>query len=1460
MILQFITALKDQGLTGNIFTLGKQLSKSTDAAEGLAEATGLTVEQVTKLTKLGPKLLAFAKSFGAVMAVYVTVYAVSKAWDYFNTTVDETQEQIDGVNSKIAELNEQIKELESIGYRNEAQNNRLNALQRELELQERLLEIEQRRYYQEKYGSKLTDLFDKDNVIAKLAKEYDIYNKESYRYLSTLYDGITDKLAYYNNEIESYKKIANTSEFEETRTHALNQVNYLTKERNAFLEKQVDLEDNLLTKSTEYLQEYQAAQEAIDSGILSGSELEKVKNIRDEYQALYKDTNNMLIEIQKANGTFDYSAQITGILGKVDYKDLKDPLIELAKNGELSVNLLETEYTALTEALDAAGIEASELYYYLLNLASPQMAQRTKDIAALNKRVGIDSNIDSAGEAQAHSLLYNAGAYTDEGLTAWATIQTEIDTSNWTVEDIAAAIQEKLDGQVIEPEINVTPTITSSVQEIAKQLEPQMSALEEVYNSIFNGEGGFNADIIDHSMMANLEASFNQLEEDLGVTFDSQALEDFFRVLGDGVYTADEAQNAFNDLATAWFYSTDVLDHLNKETAGAITQQLELMGVTNAAEVVQTQLNNITAEKKFAAQAGKELAEATYSEAYAFISYEIALGNADKSLYTYYLTKLAVNGATVNTLDDCRNVLALAKAAGISGEALAQLASLMASYDKAMAQGNYTGATVIANEINKMKAKVDAEIANFKPTEINWSPVVDSAGKAGKDAGEELKDQLEQELNDLDSVISSVTNIIGDKIDDLQNQMDAAIDALEAERDAAIEALEDEKKALEDAVKAKQDQIDAIREAREERSAELDLQRKEYELERLQNQRTLLIYSDSKGFHYENDSKEVRDAKEAVDEAKEEIEILKIEKEISALEDSIDNIDDKIEEVNDHYDKLIEQTELYWQSLIDNLEAYKSRWEELAELKEQAEFQRQLKELGLSSVDILNMSEEAFQSFKNEYSEALNAYLAASGATEEELAAMAGEVDKLGASSSTASGGIQSAADATQNLKESTDGIATEIDSVNSTISDLNNVKLDGIKSAFADLANTIKTISTAIGTMSGEITEGATGGILGAINALNQTNLGGEDGGIIAQFNNLKTAIDAVSSAITGGAQGQSLPQGGAPTPQGALGPNSSPESGGASGLIGAIEEQGQIAETVLSEEIPKFNGEEESLLGAVTDVTTAIAGSGDEGNESEGVGEGSFDTSTLVGAIGYEGEVSTQVLEAEVKWFEDLEESIANCVTALENLVTKFTELPAGLSEGFSIPFATGTVGKAFAKGTGNYKGLAHDEKNALRSEYGQPELTVYPDGTTELTTEPTMSDLPKDTVIFNAEQTKRIMNNQGTVLGKAHSEGTLPAGLIPLEAVDPAKYKMLSGSSLVKLTGVALEKAFDKQNSVLTETVNQALNLRTNTPAKAPIHMGDIQFICNGITADQVEKQISGHFEGLFTDAYQKSMTRQ
>lgn len=172
-------------------------------------------------------------------------------------------------------------------------------------------------------------------------------------------------------------------------------------------------------------------------------------------------------------------------------------------------------------------------------------------------------------------------------------------------------------------------------------------------------------------------------------------------------------------------------------------------------------------------------------------------------------------------------------------------------------------------------------------------------------------------------------------------------------------------------------------------------------------------------------------------------------------------------------------------------------------------------------------------------------------------------------------------------------------------------------------------------------------------------------------------------------------------------------------------------------------------------------------------------------------------------------------------------------------------GTVGSAFADGTTGfgkirslpitgYKGLPSDVKNSLRSEYGQPELTVYPNGKTELTTEPTMSALPKGTVIFNEEQTNRIMKNKGKLIGNAFADGTgdgtivTKDGLI-LRSLQPGDriYELIQKMGKMLDTGTnmfipptnALTQAAESMDKVTNLIKNNNINQVTN------INIGDI-----------------------------------
>ena len=243
-------------------------------------------------------------------------------------------------------------------------------------------------------------------------------------------------------------------------------------------------------------------------------------------------------------------------------------------------------------------------------------------------------------------------------------------------------------------------------------------------------------------------------------------------------------------------------------------------------------------------------------------------------------------------------------------------------------------------------------------------------------------------------VISYITDLLDDQIDAYEEQKDAAVDALEEQRDAAIEAYEAQKEAIEeqieaaekqkdaiqDQIDAKQDEIDAINEAAEARQREIDLQKAQYELERARNQRTKFIYRDGQ-MVYEADPTAIRDAEEEVEDLEREKQIAAIEKEIELLKKQQDEIDDYIkslearqEEIdalidstNDYYDDLIASTEEYWDGLIEGLEEYKSRWEELADIEEQAKMVSTIEQLGFSTENILAMSAEEFERFKEQY-------------------------------------------------------------------------------------------------------------------------------------------------------------------------------------------------------------------------------------------------------------------------------------------------------------------------------------------------------------------------------------------------------------------------------------------------------------------------------------------------------------
>ena len=674
-----------------------------------------------------------------------------------------------------------------------------------------------------------------------------------------------------------------------------------------------------------------------------------------------------------------------------------------------------------------------------------------------------------------------------------------------------------------------------------------------------------------------------------------------------------------------------------------------------------------------------------------------------------------------------------------------------------------------------------------------------------------------------ESAFSYITKQIDRRIDAINAEKDAAVSALEAERDARLEAIEAQKEQLENEIEgiekeieAKEKETKAMQDANEERKRAIDLQKAEYELQRMQNQKTSLVYKDGQ-VSYEADTSGIRDAKQEVEDAKLEIDISKIEKEIGLLEEQkdllqeqIDLLDKEADRVNDYYDKLIAGTEKQYDAMVKGMEQYKSQFEELLDLFENARLEATLSELGVNMDALLNGSQEEFEKMKGVYI----GILADMSRGNDEII---GQLSRLAGVNAESVSYLESTKGAFENLGTVTlEGLGSSVDGVADSASGLAtsageaSEAVGGIQKSVDGTSQSIAPLNVELEKLNSLIMV-----LTSLLNGIEFPEIGDEGyaqklrdiaqafGEIASKCNEFKT-IDFSSiigsGSVTTAGNGDPLSGGIVSDTQGQAGTGFMGLASAMLSAVSSISEQMGILEDALQrgndafteqirviteEYIPAWEGLQKRLaeiigVGGGDDKNGKKSKGGDNGKDSSGGSGGSG--GSIIGTIESGGiEVGERLQDPWLKSFNDfatdgdnsikticeeiirmvsemadiIQEKCAAAAAALDALASKAASALSSVGGGSG--HAEGTVGNAFAEGTGGYKGLPHDEKNALRSEYGQPELTVYPDGKAELTTEPVMSDLPKGTVIFNEEQTRQIMNNKGEVV-EAYKSGTV------------------------------------------------------------------------------------------------------
>lgn len=764
------------------------------------------------------------------------------------------------------------------------------------------------------------------------------------------------------------------------------------------------------------------------------------------------------------------------------------------------------------------------------------------------------------------------------------------------------------------------------------------------------------------------------------------------------------------------------------------------------------------AANEYAAATGGDLASATDAEIAAYGAELAVQGQLSQEMAQFLLQKIKNNGITINTAADIDNIYALAQAAGATASTLDALTAaknrfgsnssgssytdlLRARKDAffALKYGdqnketeykyeiptyNYGGGTKTNKSSSGSKSETDEYLKNFESMQKKLKSLYDNgklttkqyydalralAEKYLKDR-EKYADKLEEIENEYvkgmkelyDKVISGVISKIDKKIDAMKDQKSAAVDALKAEQKAAEAALEAEKKAIqtqidgiEKEISAKQEQIDAINDEADAKQRAYDLDKAQYELDRLRNQKTIYEYSGKeKGFVYKVDDKAVRDQEQEVDDKKREIKIANIEKEISVLEkrksvleDQQDAIEQQIDAIGNYYDQLIADTEAYWDQLINGMEQTKSKWEELQELQENAELAANLRDVGIDINRVLEMTDDEFAAFKTQYL----TYIASMNSGNEQLLA------SLSALTGVDMSALPDALEQTQQyIDQLNQGIDfTKIDS-----------SLSGVVSKFDETARKAGIATGAIvGGVSGV---GATGSdsTTQQGQSSSQTGSGGSLNEGIKQFAEESVPeIEKVSSAFAGSEEGEDT----------------------GTSVAGSA----QKASKAISSGKDSGGEEDESLQGAIkTQVEAAV-------DEEEGIPKQTQAWDGLNETLG----------------------SIKENLDAIKTLINEISNMDlSGLSAigGIKIVGGAGVDGTAFASGT---LGKVSDNGVALGGELGREMVvrdgkffTVGDNGAE-------LFHHKKGDIIFNHKQTQDILENGHTnSRGKAFAGGNV------------------------------------------------------------------------------------------------------
>lgn len=297
----------------------------------------------------------------------------------------------------------------------------------------------------------------------------------------------------------------------------------------------------------------------------------------------------------------------------------------------------------------AAKVDETEVYQ---NVAERLRSGITDVLDFDDAWSSIGENSDLKGFKDSVTELADAGHLTAESFQ-------ELDGSDEFLKMIGLTAEEAAD------RVNQLSDSTSQLQSLSNGISSMTDALSQ------KKENGF----VDVDSLAGFDAEIKGLS----------SWKEFETLLGSSTSSIEDCQNAANQLAAEWMNSNNFLANLNDTNKEYYITQLQNMGITNAAAVVEASL---AAKKVQSRLAAIDLNTATQAEKQALLDEINAAYGANYQLSDLYKLKMGIMNTPINSIDDIDQLIALAVQANASANELYKLQRIKTFMDGGQVSDN----------------------------------------------------------------------------------------------------------------------------------------------------------------------------------------------------------------------------------------------------------------------------------------------------------------------------------------------------------------------------------------------------------------------------------------------------------------------------------------------------------------------------------------------------------------------------------------------------------------------------------------------------------------------------------------------------------------------------------------------------------------------------------------------------